>query len=266
MKGYNKKQLLYAILIVSFLMLFSTVVVEAQAPVLPCSFYGNVTIDGKPAPIGTEITAKMDNKTCGNMTVREEGKYGESAGEKLSVTGNIADENKIISFYVDGDEAEEKATWQIGGVNRLDLSVKKSNIQTPSSPPSSGSGGISPTTPAPTPSSTLVPAPTPTPTPTSTPTPTPTPTPAPTPAPTSTPLPTPAPTPTSTPTQMPTTTPTPAPVSTPRLSLISERPSSEKPSNAFDLNSEKIMLVFGIILVVSALVALMLYRRKGEKL
>ena len=100
---------------------------ESAPPVLPCSFYGNITIDEKPAPVGTEITAKMDNKTYGNITVTEEGRYGGAGGfdPKLVVVGTAEDENKNVSFYVDGAKAEENATWNSGGVRYLDLSVKK---------------------------------------------------------------------------------------------------------------------------------------------
>ncbi|MFC1786715.1 hypothetical protein ACFLY8_01595 [Halobacteriota archaeon] len=141
MKGYNKKQLklLSAILMISFLMIISIVLVEivlveaqerGQAPILPCTFYGNVTIDGKPALVGTEILAKIDNKNRGNITVIEEGRYGVASGfgSKLVVIGTAEDQNKIISFYVDGAQAEEKAIWHSGGVNDLDISVKKSIV------------------------------------------------------------------------------------------------------------------------------------------
>ncbi len=132
MKTDPPKKLFYALLIISFLMVFSIVAVDAQggAPILPCTFYGNVTLDGASASVGTEILAKIDNQACGNITVMEEGKYGVAGGfgAKLVVIGTAEDENKIISFYVDGDEAEEKAIWHSGGVNRLDLSVKKSNV------------------------------------------------------------------------------------------------------------------------------------------
>jgi hypothetical protein len=130
-KGHN---ILYVILIISFLMVLSIVLVEAQergqAPILPCTFYGNVTTYGKPAPVGTAILAKIDNNNRANITVMEEGRYGVAGGfgEKLVVIGTAEDENKIISFYVDGAEAEEKAIWHSGGVNNLDLSVKESIV------------------------------------------------------------------------------------------------------------------------------------------
>ena len=101
---------------------------EGAPPVLPCAFYGNVTIDEKPAPIGTEITAKMDNKTCGNITVTEEGRYGGAGGFdlKLLVIGTAEDENKNVSFYVGGIKAKENATWHSGAPPKhFDLSVKK---------------------------------------------------------------------------------------------------------------------------------------------
>ena len=125
-----------AILSIAVVMLMSSAllavpisVAEAQEgapPVLPCAFYGNITIDEKPAPIGTEITAKMDNKTYGNITVVEEGKYGGHGGfdPKLLLIGEAADENRVITFYVDGNKTEETAIWNSGGVNPLDLSVK----------------------------------------------------------------------------------------------------------------------------------------------
>jgi len=104
---------------------------EGAPPVLPCSFYGNVSIDEEPAPVGTEITAKMDNKTCGNITVTEEGRYGGAGGfdPKLVVIGTAEDENKNVSFYVDGAKAEESATWHSGAPPKhFDLSVKKAAV------------------------------------------------------------------------------------------------------------------------------------------
>lgn len=122
-----------AVVVLMTLSLLSVAGVQAQEggpPVLPCIFYGNVSIDEKLAPIGTEITAKMDNKTCGNITVTEEGRYGGAGGfdPKLLVIGTAEDENKIISFFVDGAKAEENATWNSGEVYNLDLSVKKAAV------------------------------------------------------------------------------------------------------------------------------------------
>ncbi|MFC1786716.1 hypothetical protein ACFLY8_01600 [Halobacteriota archaeon] len=70
--------------------------------------------------------------------------------------------------------------------------------------------------------------------------------------------PTPTPTPTPIPTLSPTPPPTPAPIPTPRPSLISERP-----SNSFQLSSEKVFVTF---LVVTALIMVVFYRYRARKL
>jgi len=118
---------------------------EGGPPVLPCIFYGNVTIDGNPAPVGTEIIAKIEDRTCGNITVAEAGKYGRAAGVKLLVKGTAEDENKILSFYVDGAKAAETATWHSGEIYNLDLSVVKEAgpgpTISPSPTPTAGPGG-----------------------------------------------------------------------------------------------------------------------------
>ncbi|MDF2958096.1 MAG: PKD repeat domain protein [Candidatus Alkanophagales archaeon MCA70_species_1] len=110
-----------------------------QPPVLPCAFYGNVTIDGAPAPAGTEIVAKIGDEIRGSITVTEPGRYGGAGAldPKLIVIGNTSDEGKNITFYVNGIKAEQTAVWQSGGVFKLDLSVK---TQTPS--PSPGISGF----------------------------------------------------------------------------------------------------------------------------
>ena len=103
-----------------------------QPPALPCQFYGNVTIDGAPAPVGTEIVAKIGDEVRGNITVVEEGKYGGLHTQKLIVVGNMSDEGKNITFYVNGIRAEQTAVWHSGGIFKLDLSVR---TQTPSPTP-----------------------------------------------------------------------------------------------------------------------------------
>ena len=103
--------------------------------VLPCAFYGNVTIDGAPAPVGTEIVAKIDDEIRGSITVTEPGKYG-NVFDTLIVVGSASDEGKRITFYVNGIEAEQTAVWQSGGVFKLDLSVRTQTTPSPTPPDS----------------------------------------------------------------------------------------------------------------------------------
>ena len=115
-----------AILGLGVAVLITLSLLSVAAPVLPCAFYGNVTIGGMPAPVGTEITAKIDNKPCGTITVTEAGRYGGPGGfdPKLVVNGSAEDENKLVSFYVDGAKAAETAIWNTGGVKYQDLTVE----------------------------------------------------------------------------------------------------------------------------------------------
>jgi len=108
--------------------LFGTPVAAADVPPLPHAFYGDVEIDGSPAPVGTEVEARgtgVETGITGNpITVTEAGKYGGPGGldPKLVVQGDIAD-GTILTFYVDDVAAEPTAEWHSGEVTELDLSA-----------------------------------------------------------------------------------------------------------------------------------------------
>ena len=125
-------------------------------PALPCAFYGSATINGRPVPAGSVITAQIDGISRGSIVVSPDGKYG----------GETLDEGKLhvydgsygaeIIFYVQAPsmsnrlEAAEKGTWEAGGTPRLDLTfmgeeIPRSEPQNPGvgsgSSGSDGTGG-----------------------------------------------------------------------------------------------------------------------------
>jgi hypothetical protein len=106
---------------------------------LPHAFYGNVTINGEPAPIGTKIEARGQGIRVGisgnPIMTSEVGKYGSESetGVKLIVQGEGIEGNPVISFYINGNLADQTYTWQTGEITRLDLSVTISTT--------SGNGG-----------------------------------------------------------------------------------------------------------------------------
>ena len=58
-------------------LLFSFVLIcSVGAPALPCEFYGTVTIDGSPAPVGTLLSAKINDAERGRYILEETSKYG----------------------------------------------------------------------------------------------------------------------------------------------------------------------------------------------
>ncbi|MFB6093305.1 MAG: CARDB domain-containing protein [Haloquadratum sp.] len=106
---------------------------ESGPPQTPAAYYGNVTIDGEPAPAGTTIEAVVNGSVVGSITIDEPGRYGgpDALDEKLTVGGNTTIENGTpVHFYVDNDAIArtrvtttdpETVRWEAGDVRRVDL-------------------------------------------------------------------------------------------------------------------------------------------------
>lgn len=115
---------------------------------VPVSFYGTVTIDGEPAPVGTELVAKINEENRGSILVGENGTYGgpNAFDEKLVVDGTAKDDGQSITFLVNGKPADQTAVWTEGKTTRFDMTVEdrgKSGTRTDrsgSNPSVGGSG------------------------------------------------------------------------------------------------------------------------------
>ncbi len=97
-------------LLIFFVMPLSTVTAQPPNSHL---FYGNVTLDGAPAPSGTSITATMSGYPDFSTTTT--GSYYE-----LTVNGTTADIGKTVDLYVNGIYADS-STFAFLGVTQLDL-------------------------------------------------------------------------------------------------------------------------------------------------
>lgn len=98
--------------------------VNAQRP-LPDEFRGDVTIDGTDASVGTVIVAKINGIERGNITTTEIGKYGRPGtfDERLVVQGQENEVGHTITFWINGNEASETATFSgLGESKVLDIS------------------------------------------------------------------------------------------------------------------------------------------------
>ena len=119
MKGRGGKKGKYMVAVfVGLLMVVCVVNVFAQPaiPTFPCFIEGNVTINGKEAPVGTEIKAIVgDNEHV--YEVKEKGKFS------ISVEGDMTDEGKIITFFVNGIRADKTLEWRSGATYNIDLAV-----------------------------------------------------------------------------------------------------------------------------------------------
>jgi hypothetical protein len=148
--------------------------VHAQ-PTPPTRFFGTATVDGRPAPDGTTVTAFVGTNACGTGTVMG-GAYTVDVASASTRSGCGTD-GATVTFQVGTARATQTGTFQTGAFVSLNLTAQAAT-------------------------------PTPTPTPTRTPTPAATPTAAPA-TPTRTPTAAPA-TPVRTPTAAPTVAPAPA--------------------------------------------------------
>ena len=107
-------------------------------PMPPHQFAGNVTIDGKPAPDGTVVSARIG----GVEYVREEtvnGKYGfrepfrvptddpDTAEKEGGVNG------EVVEFYVN-NELAANATFSFGGMTNLNLKIGEEPVPEPEEP------------------------------------------------------------------------------------------------------------------------------------
>jgi PKD repeat protein len=93
---------------------------------LPVFFYGSVTIDGKPAPPGTVVSAKNNVNDCGMYITRNTGSYGQFPGTGIPpfVVSCPSIQNKDrISFYINGVKAKESYNYQPDNVVNLSLSA-----------------------------------------------------------------------------------------------------------------------------------------------
>ena len=119
---------------------------EDTPPIFPHVFYGSVTIAGSPAPVGTVITAKINDMGCGSVQTVDAGRYGDSDRNlmgRLAVMATSGQEGKTISFFVNGVAAQETATFTSGAVTALDLTAAAGE-SIPTTPTPSDGGGSTP--------------------------------------------------------------------------------------------------------------------------
>ena len=132
--------------IIAILLVFAFVggvAAEDSIPLLPDEFRGSVTINGNSAPVGTVLTAYINDEVRGTVTTTEEGIYGglELDDRRLIVTGYDGEVGVTITFTVAGYTATETATFTPGETQRLDLSATYTTPPPTASPGGGGGGG-----------------------------------------------------------------------------------------------------------------------------
>jgi PKD repeat protein len=138
----------------------------------PSEFYGTVTFNGAPAPVGTIVAGYIHGEERGSIVVSSAGTYGGSGpfGTRLVVHAyeqDLAAGNPVIRFTVGGQMADQTAIFEAGSVRELGLTAE-SPTPTPTATTVTPTPTVTTQTPTPT-TTTVTPTPTVT---TQTPTPT----------------------------------------------------------------------------------------------
>ena len=110
---------------------FAGTVLASEQPKLPHAFSGDLTIYGPsgsvPAPIGTEVVAKVGGEVRGRLTTIEEGAYGDiddiEVPDLYVGEEHYIDEGATIEFYANGIKADQTATFESGADTKLNLTV-----------------------------------------------------------------------------------------------------------------------------------------------
>ena len=120
------RRIAFVVVVASALSRLITGVVLAQ-PQVPASFYGTVSVDGKPLPDGSDVQALIDGKDCTQPGARGALGQGSASVYVLSVmhesqAPGCGADGKIVTFRVSGRAAAQTATWR-PGLQHLDLNA-----------------------------------------------------------------------------------------------------------------------------------------------
>ena len=98
---------------------------STEGPQLPEAYYGTVTISGAPAPVGTEIIAKISDEVKGSFTTTETGIFGgpDTFDPKLIVAGDEYDVGETVSFWINGAQADQVDDYDPGTNTDPNLTV-----------------------------------------------------------------------------------------------------------------------------------------------
>ena len=96
------KKSVAALLAVLFFITLGAVAFAQSVPALPALCYGELRVNGNPAPLGTLVVAKVDGVNKGELVSEEAGWYGgPGLASKLAVT-HEGSTGKMVKFYMSG--------------------------------------------------------------------------------------------------------------------------------------------------------------------
>ena len=115
--------------VLAILLLLALLAVPISAlgstPQPPASYYGQVWVDGDPAPENVEIKAIINGTERGAITTDKAGSYGGpgTLQEKMKVNGTQNDEGKTVKFFIGSIEANTTVKWAAGDHQEINFSI-----------------------------------------------------------------------------------------------------------------------------------------------
>lgn len=103
-------------------------------------FLGTVMLNGRPAPVGTVIEARIGIILCGSFTVRQKGFYEMDIANDMVVPG-CGTQNNVVKFQVRGVDVRETSLFSRGANTVLNLTAgtAPTPVPTVAATPSGGS-------------------------------------------------------------------------------------------------------------------------------
>ncbi|MDO8622706.1 MAG: hypothetical protein Q7R52_00500 [archaeon] len=114
------KQKLLLILSVFFLVVVICLKIVSAVPELPMIVSGNVSINDKPAKIGTSVSVELNGKEIIKVKTTEIGKF--------TILLQKLNEENNITIYVDGIDSSQSIAYKSGDFRQLSLKVEKSYL------------------------------------------------------------------------------------------------------------------------------------------
>jgi len=113
----------------SALIILSSIQTVLAVPPLPAEYYGDIIIDGSPAPEGTTITAYIQDTVKGSITTIEPGKFGGSGLFDPRIKINVSEEenqtgNLLVRFLINGQQANQIIPFEPGTARKLAISAE----------------------------------------------------------------------------------------------------------------------------------------------
>lgn len=108
------------LLVFLFLLIISSSFILAAPPELPMIISGNVSINDKPAKVGTDITAILNGEQVSETEVSEAGTF--------TLLLQKLEEGQEVGFFVDGIDSNQTISYKSSDFQQLTLKVEKSYL------------------------------------------------------------------------------------------------------------------------------------------